>query len=298
MTGDRYTSYRLASKDKSAQKGSRSGSKKNSTKKMSELSDIEDTLRRLEISNGTVSSCNCNGRKHPLNTITPNCLNCGKIICAKNSTSVCSSCGAKLLSNDELDAIRTVLEMEREDITSHGSNGKKGKGTMNALDEANSRLTRLLGYQESSAVRTHIIDQASDFDLPGSGPNKWATATEQAEQLKKQFRMLKQQKKRNDKHQGRGSNVLSIDLKGNKVVMNTSKGYDFDSSSEDETVLAVTEPATSMHNSSIDNASEGPKEEKKLISPQYNKKSSLAKDKVSVQPSRLQEHGEDEYLEL
>lgn len=293
MVSDTFTSSRLAKKGKPGVRIANAGRKKNVTK-ISELSDIEATLRRLEVSDGPTSSCSCNGRKHPLNTVTPNCLNCGKIICTKNSSTVCSSCGEKLLSSEELEAIRAVLEIEKSDLASKASKGKKGKkDTTEALDEANSRLNRLLGYQESSAVRTHIIDQASDFDLPGSGPNKWATATEQAEQLKRQQRMLKQQKKRNDKALGRGSSVMSIDLKGKKVVMNTTKDYDYSSSEEEEESLPITPSSSAPAGSKA----KEPFKEKQLIAPQYNK-SITAKEKIMDEPSRLQEHDEDAYLEL
>jgi hypothetical protein len=290
MSKDLFTSSRLKTKNKGKKAGSMS---RLSNKKLTELSEVEEALRSLELTENseTAKSCSCAARKHPLNSVTPNCLNCGQIICMRNSSSVCSFCHEKLLSNDELQAILAVLREEKASI--------ELDGTAAALDKANSTLNRLLDYQDSSAVRTHIIDQASDFDLPGAGPNKWATATEQAEQLKKQQRMLKKQQKRNDRMQGRGGQVLSIDLKGNKVVMRAAREDEYsDSDSESESEAA---PAASSSAETSLKAPKSKKLDKKLISPSYSRLLGVGIDHDSVRengPVRLQEPEEDAYFEF
>lgn len=288
MSKDLFTSSRLKTKSKKVNNGARL-----SNKKLTELTEVEEALRSLEVKDdsGIVKSCTCAARKHPLNNVTPNCLNCGQIICMRNSSSVCSFCHEKLLSNDEMEAIMAVLREEKASIESDG--------TAAALDKANNTLNRLLGYQDSSAVRTHIIDQASDFDLPGAGPNKWATATEQAEQLKKQQRMLKKQKKRNDRMQGRGGQVLSIDLKGKKVVMRAAREDEY-SDSDSESELEDT-PAAAASSSTSVKAPKSKKLDKKLISPNYSRLVGVGIDHDSVrdeQPARLQEPEEDAYFEF
>lgn len=298
MVNDRFTSFRLAVKDKPT-KPVKNGQKKLNNKKISELSDIEEALRSLEIQDGQNSNkaCNCAARKHPLNTVTPNCLNCGKILCCKNSSTTCTFCNEKLLSNDELEAIMTVLHEEQAKLVTQTSKSNPGTGDSSAaLDKANSTLSRLLEYQDTSAIRTNIIDQASDFALPGSGHNKWATATEQAEQLKRQQRMLKQQKKKNDRLQGRGSNVVSIDLKGNKVVLNTNNDYDYDEPESDEEPANIRKAVQSSSN--LKSSSSSKTIDKKFIAPAYNKTSTLSTDRVVEQPRRLQTPGDDAYLEL
>lgn len=312
MVNEQFTSFRLSTKKKASRGSQSNGQKKQATKKLSELSDIDEVLRHLEVTEAKNSnqSCDCSGRRHPLNAVTPNCLNCGKIICARSSSSVCSFCGGNLLSNEELEAITALLRNERKGLagesttTTKTANNKKDSPT--ALRNANSNLNRLLDYQDAGAIRMNIIDQASDFDLPGTGPNKWSTASEQAEQLKKQQRQLKQQKNRNERLQGRGTNVLSIDLKGNKVVMNTSKSNsdydDLDPDSDADAELSNTETFEGHFASPRRLQGSTPEKiekiEKKLISPTYNKTGNLLKDQVIEQPSRLQTPEEYAYLEL
>ena len=301
MVNERYTSFRITSKEKPGSKSGKNSSKKLDNKKLSELSDIEEALRHLEVQEGQQNgkqSCNCAGRKHPLNTVTPNCLNCGKILCCRNSSTICSFCNEKLLSNDELEAITMVLQEEKEKLVGQTSRSTAGQdASVKALEKANSALSRLLEYQNTSAIRTHIIDQASDFDLPGSGANKWATATEQAEQLKRQQRLLKQQKKKNDRLQGRSSNVLSIDLKGNKVVLNTSNDYNDPDSDEDDSSSKPSEPQV-RNDSSSKTPSTSTKIDKKLISPAYNRATSVDANQIVEQPVRLQTPDEYAYLEV
>lgn len=99
------------------------------------------------------------------------------------------------------------------------------------LEQANERLSNLLQYQATAAERTKIIDNASDFELPGI-TNKWATPAERALQLKKQQKELSRVIARNAKRNGRGRRVVSIDLKGNKVVVNDHSETDYEDDSE------------------------------------------------------------------
>lgn len=305
MANVKYTSSRLSGSD-SRSKQSKSGpAAKKGTKKLGDLADIEAALLQLEVKDSQddskpASSCNCSGRKHPLNTVTPNCLNCGFILCLKNPSTQCPYCKEKLLSTEELEAIKTVLSQERAALVnsaSISSNNKNSKlDSAQALDKANLNLNRLLGYQATSAQRTQIIDHASDYDA-GAAVNPWANATEQAAQLKRQQRLLKEQKKRNDRLQGRGSSVLSIDLKGNKVVLNTSKNYDYDDDAESDEDL-VSGTSTPEPGPSSTEPSTGKVDQKKLISPSYTNTSTLAQSKIIDQPNRLQTAADDSYLEL
>lgn len=305
MGNDKYTSSRLAGPDR--QKQTKPGSAKKGSKKLGDLADIEAALLQLEVqasqddtTKQASSSCTCSARKHPLNSVTPNCLNCGFILCLKNSSTQCPYCKEKLLSTEELTAIKTVLTQERAALVNSASqrDGKNSKIDLaaQALDKANVNLTRLLGYQATSAQRTHIIDHASDYDA-GAAVNPWANATEQAAQLKRQQRILKEQKKRNDRLQGRGSSVLSIDLKGNKVVLNTSKSYDYDDAESDEDLLPSSSNTPEPGSSSTE-PSGAKVDQKKLISPSYNNLSPVAQPQIIKQPNRLQKTDDDSYLEL
>lgn len=303
MSQDYLISSRLNKSKNKAKSGSRAP--KLSNKKVLQLSEVESALRALEVTEGA-RICFCNARKHPLNSVTPNCLNCGQIICLKNASPECPFCKEKLLSNDELDAIMAVLLQEKSDIESGGS----GADSL-ARDKANSNLARLLDYQDTSAQRTKIIDQSSDFDVSSSAVNKWATATEQAEMIKKQQKMMKKQKKRIERLQGRSSNVISIDLKGNKVVMREATldeiGSDTDSEPEEEFKIpsisssASERASTTTTTATTDSSTQAPRSkkfDKKLISPAYDHRIKVGKHNVPQQPARLQAPEDDAFFEF
>lgn len=99
------------------------GSKK---KKIDNLQDIEAVLNDLELSSrddidmesSSVirKKCNCMGRRHPLFEVAPNCLNCGKIICAKEGLQPCSFCEKELLSFKDKCEIINLLREEKTSI--------------------------------------------------------------------------------------------------------------------------------------------------------------------------------------
>lgn len=99
--------------------------KKLKKKNLDNLKDIDAVLNELEVERTIESSelefsskvpreCNCMATRHPLFKVAPNCLNCGKIICAKEGLQPCSSCGNELLSEYEKKEIIKVLYSERE----------------------------------------------------------------------------------------------------------------------------------------------------------------------------------------
>ncbi|ANZ73618.1 BA75_01828T0 [Komagataella pastoris] len=88
------------------------------------------------------------------------------------------------------------------------------------LLQAQERLDQLLNFQESSAERTKIIDQASDFELPNQNFNLWASPVERALQLKKQQRQLRKQESTEKANIGRASHALNISIADGQVVMN------------------------------------------------------------------------------
>lgn len=151
--------------------------------------------------------CNCHSRIHPLNLQMPNCLSCGFVLCMENSTNSCPFCHNPLVVNP-----------------SFQSNEEYSKANIN--------LTRLLSYQSSSAVRTQIIDQVSDFALPGQSISQWASSEEQERQRKSQERKFRKLEKEQARESGRGKTFFSIDLKGNKAYITES--IDDSASSSDE----------------------------------------------------------------
>lgn len=232
------------------------------------LDDLDSAIRSLEVqTNPTLSSstspeaqaarkCNCMATRHPLLTIAPNCLQCGKVICIKEGLGPCTFCSAPLLSATEISNVLRVLKDER---------GKEKQATNNAphkraeiatkpraftgrdfisatsstsssflseqqqqqkqrqegdegLATAKSHRDKLLAFQAQNAKRTRIHDEAADYDVPAAGTNMWASPTERARQLKQQQKMMRDLEAANRPEWERKRQVMSIDVVGNKVV--------------------------------------------------------------------------------
>lgn len=101
------------------------------------------------------------------------------------------------------------------------------------LEEAQTRLTRLLDYQSSGAERTKIVDRAADFEMPGVGDTSmalWALPLERALQLKRQQRALRKVQSATAKRTGRGKRVVDVTIRNGKAVVHERE----DEASEDE----------------------------------------------------------------
>ena len=86
------------------------------------------------------------------------------------------------------------------------------------LDLAKQHRDKLLAYQAENARRTHIIDEASDFETPTSGLSMWSSPVERAAQLKKQQKVLREQEWTAKPEYEKRRVVVSLDLVGGKVV--------------------------------------------------------------------------------
>ena len=87
-----------------------------------------------------------------------------------------------------------------------------------SLSAAQQHRDKLLSFQESSARRTRIIDEAADFETPSSGLSMWASPQERALQLKRQQKVLREQEWNAKPEYEKRRTVVSIDLAGKKVV--------------------------------------------------------------------------------
>jgi len=87
-----------------------------------------------------------------------------------------------------------------------------------ALSSALMHRDKLLNYQNTSAQRTHIIDQAADFETPEFGQNIWATPQERALQLRAQQKKMREIDWANKDAWEKRQVVVAIDLSGKKVV--------------------------------------------------------------------------------
>lgn len=98
-------------------------SKSTKSKTVQSLQEIDDAVRFLELDEKNVSSsgkyiCNCQGLRHPIFDIAPNCLSCGKIICIKEGLHLnnCSFCGTELIPIEERVKLIQVLKDEKEQL--------------------------------------------------------------------------------------------------------------------------------------------------------------------------------------
>ena len=230
----------------------------------STLSDLDSAIRALEIqtnpsltsqsqdsSTTTARKCTCLATRHPLLSAAPNCLSCGKIICAKEGLGPCTFCGNALLSSGEIQSMLHALKEERgreriaennraqkrPDVSNSvpkafqqhrsnlsGSSTPSGSGAItpdaadSALAAAQAHTSKLLSFQAQNARRTHIIDQAADFETPTSGQSMWASPMERAAQLKRQQKVLREQEWNAKPEYEKRNVTLSLDVKGGKVT--------------------------------------------------------------------------------
>lgn len=109
--------------------------KKSKRRNLDNLKEIEAVLNELEVQktqmNPTTSHasrvCNCMATRHPLFEVAPNCLNCGKIICAKEGLQPCLFCGNPLLLARDKSEIINILKAERESIEDKQENLRNRK---------------------------------------------------------------------------------------------------------------------------------------------------------------------------
>lgn len=92
------------------------------------------------------------------------------------------------------------------------------------LQQAQNRLENLLHFQDTSAERTKIIDNASDFDMSGN-TDLWGSLRERAMLLKKQQRNLRKWEKMERERHGKSDKyVVSMNIGANgKVTMTEVK---------------------------------------------------------------------------
>lgn len=212
--------------------------------KLTSLTSAEATARRR---------CNCMATRHPLLSVAPNCLGCGKIICIKEGLGPCTFCAHQILSSDELHSVLRVLKEERGQEKMAANNALHKRAEISAkpraftgrefiaststrsaspftdvspenkvdsgLANAKEHRDRLLAFQAQNAKRTRIHDEAADFDIPSAGTNMWASPQERAKQLKQQQKVMREMELSNlPEYEKRKKQVMSIDIVGNKVV--------------------------------------------------------------------------------
>ena len=209
----------------------------------STIQDLDSAIRALEVqTNPSLSGdpasrrCDCLATRHPLLVAAPNCLNCGKIICVKEGIGPCTFCNHALLTPEDINSMIRSLRDERgkekmdlnnathrrpevASTTRPFTNSSQSTDAADAtLVRASQHRDRLLNYQSENARRTHIIDEAADFETPTAGQSMWSSPVERAAQLKRQQKVLREQEWNAKPDYEKRRQVMSLDVVGGKVV--------------------------------------------------------------------------------
>lgn len=207
------------------------------------IADLTSAIAALELStNPSLSTerrrCDCNASIHPLFSTAPNCLNCGKIICALEGLQPCSFCDAPILNQEEVQKMIKSLREERgvEKQAQHNTNiavNRSGASTprfggatpdSGSGDEAQLRARqhrdKLLSFQRENAQRTKIHDEAADYDaVLTPGTTQWMSPMQRAAALKKQQAYLREMEEQNKPEWEKRKTVMSLGIgKGGKLV--------------------------------------------------------------------------------
>ncbi|KAL9105536.1 MAG: hypothetical protein Q9227_009310 [Pyrenula ochraceoflavens] len=194
--------------------------------KTSSIADLTSAISALELStNPTLApststrTCSCNATIHPLFAPAPNCLSCGKIICALEGLQPCSFCSTPLLTPEQVQAMIRSLRSERgnEKVALHNlprssrgptpvpssnrpstpvavDSGDESSASNPAAASALAHRDKLLAFQRENAQRTKVHDEAADFDVSTSGVkgSQWMGPQERAAALKRQQQYLRE----------------------------------------------------------------------------------------------------------
>ncbi|KAF9975991.1 hypothetical protein BGZ73_000156 [Actinomortierella ambigua] len=112
------------------------------------------------------------------------------------------------------------------------------------LSLAQAHKERLLEYDRTSARRSHVIDQAADFVMPGDRPNLWLSEEERAAQQAKARANLERVTEQAKGFQR--AKVLTIDAKNRRVVVEDSFQAPTSDDDEDDEDDAVPQPMDKM----------------------------------------------------
>ncbi|CAH2351815.1 RQC trigger complex subunit Rqt4p [[Candida] railenensis] len=173
-------------------------SKKSKKKNLDNLKDIDALLTELEINSDDHSGrrvCNCMATRHPLFEVAPNCLNCGKIICAKEGLQPCSYCGNELLSASEKLEIMQILNTEKVSLEEKQPDLKKKIAESSAIaakQKAKAKKITItmkagenLWHAQDRALKEADKAKKEAAELLAAQKKELAEIEEQAKELKK-----------------------------------------------------------------------------------------------------------------
>jgi Putative zinc finger motif, C2HC5-type len=211
----------------------------------SSIADLTSAIAALELStnpslSGERRKCPCNASIHPLFTTAPNCLSCGKIICALEGLQPCSFCDSPILTKDQVNSMIRALKEERGQermathnaATSHSGRGtpifggvggttpeSSGDESSGAAARARAHRDKLLAFQRENVQRTKIHDEAADYDMSLTpGATQWMSPVQRATALKKQQKYMREMEEQNRPEWEKKRTVMSMSIKNGKLV--------------------------------------------------------------------------------
>ena len=155
--------------------------------------------------------CQCLGQKHSL---VNNCTECGRIVCNQEGSGPCYFCGALVCSREEKEILarnsKKSMKLYDKLMNQSTDNYKENKREKLGLEKALAHKEKLLEYDKSSARRTKVIDDESDYFA--SDTNQWLSKSER-EALRK-----KEEKLREKRFASRREMKVTLDFAGRKVI--------------------------------------------------------------------------------
>ncbi|KAJ6664105.1 hypothetical protein lerEdw1_008320 [Lerista edwardsae] len=166
--------------------------------------------------------CECLAQKHKL---INNCLTCGRIVCEQEGSGPCLFCGTLVCTREEQDILQRdsnksqkLLKKLLAGIENSGKADLSGKDILPrqearlkaGLEMAVKHKDKLLEYDKTSARRTQVIDDESDYFAADS--NQWLSKQER-EVLEKREKELRELR-----HASRLSKKITIDFAGRQIL--------------------------------------------------------------------------------
>ncbi|GCB74312.1 hypothetical protein scyTo_0003401 [Scyliorhinus torazame] len=168
--------------------------------------------------------CECLGQMHKL---INNCLSCGRIVCMQEGSGPCLFCGSLVCSKEEQEIlVRDSNKSQRLRKKLMATTGAERAGNPDVLErellphqemvlkagleKAVLHKDKLLEYDKTSARRTQVIDDESDYFAADS--NQWLSKQER-EALRK-----KEEELRELRHASRRTQPITIDFAGRRVL--------------------------------------------------------------------------------
>nr|XP_028561654.1 activating signal cointegrator 1 isoform X1 [Podarcis muralis] len=186
--------------------------------------------------------CECLAQKHKL---INNCLTCGRIVCEQEGSGPCLFCGTLVCTKEEQDVLQRdsnkSQKLLKKLLAGTESSGKVDISGKDILPRQESRLKaglevamkhkdKLLEYDKTSARRTQVIDDESDYFATDS--NQWLSKQER-EVLEKREKELRELR-----HASRLSKKITIDFAGRQILEEQGGMADYHSKL-DETIEAI-----------------------------------------------------------